>query len=315
MDGAFIDNEILIAAVQHRLPLWMASHRQHKDKIVKAAMWREVAAAVLPNVNIGGKRRRSLYRSAGSRLRDKFRRLFVANKKAKSGAGLDDVECITITWPYFQLLYFLKDTMQTRATSGNYVSPASLQSTSSLFCSPGAPVRPASQVQAGRQPPRPDSPTTRIGMNVQELLQDMVQFEDQCLELSEASAHSDDGASGPPGVVCPYTRSVIEAFLLTRQENRANPPNGEAAAARRTCFLFFMSSMRSTSVEVKTVDIPAGNCRHRRHGCEKRTGKASLKSQTHVHPSTGAHMENEQKLARRADVDVDDTRIQSTLLA
>ncbi|KAL3184683.1 hypothetical protein MRX96_006013 [Rhipicephalus microplus] len=160
MDGAFIDNKILITAVQHRLPLWMASHRQHKDKIVKAAMWREVAAAVLPNVNIDDAA--ELVQKRWKSLRDKFRRLFVANKKAKSGAGLDDVKCITITWPYLQLLYFLKDTMQTRATSGNYGCPASLQSTSSLFCCPGAPVRPASQVKAGRQPPRPDSPTARI---------------------------------------------------------------------------------------------------------------------------------------------------------
>ncbi|KAL3178525.1 hypothetical protein MRX96_038419 [Rhipicephalus microplus] len=139
-------------------------------------MWREVAAAVLPNVNIDDTA--ELVQKRWKSLRDEFRRLFVANKKAKSGAGLDDVECITITWPYFQLLYFLKDTMQTRATSGNYVSPASLQSTSSFFCSPGEPVRPASQVQAGRQPPRPDSPTTRI----------------------------DDDAFGPPGVVCPNTQ-------------------------------------------------------------------------------------------------------------
>ncbi|KAL3175695.1 hypothetical protein MRX96_000890 [Rhipicephalus microplus] len=49
-------------------------------------------------------------------LCDKFRRLSVANKKAKnSGAGLDDVESITITWSYFQFLYFLKDTIETRA--------------------------------------------------------------------------------------------------------------------------------------------------------------------------------------------------------
>ncbi|KAH8033459.1 hypothetical protein HPB51_013133 [Rhipicephalus microplus] len=182
MDGAFIDNKILITAVQHRLPLWMASHRQHKDKIVKAAMWREVAAAVLPNVNIDDAA--ELVQKRWKSLRDKFRRLFVANKKAKSGAGLDDVKCITITWPYLQLLYFLKDTMQTRA--------------------------PASQVKAGRQPPRPDSPTARIGMNEQELLQDMVQFEDQCLELSEASAHSDDDVSGPPGVVCTQERTARE---------------------------------------------------------------------------------------------------------
>ncbi|KAL3170852.1 hypothetical protein MRX96_043924 [Rhipicephalus microplus] len=257
MDGAFIDNEILIAAVQHRLPLWMASHRQHKDKIVKAAMWREVAAAVLPNVNIGDVRR-SLYRSAGSRFATSFRRLFVANKKAKSGAGLDDVECITITWPYFQLLYFLKDTMQTRAravlqlsceeqaTDGAFIDNeiliAAVQHRLPLWIAShrqhkdeivkaamwrevAAAVLPNVNIDDAAELVQKRWKSLRDKFwRLFELLQDMVQFEDQCLELSEASAHSDDGASGPPGVVCPYTRSVIEAFLLTRQENRANPP-------------------------------------------------------------------------------------------
>ncbi|KAL3245493.1 hypothetical protein MRX96_017952 [Rhipicephalus microplus] len=114
MDGAFIDNEILIAAVQHRLSLWNGKPPAAQgQKIVKAAMWREVAAAMLPNVNIDDAA--ELVQKRWKSLRDKFRRLFAANKKANSGAGLDDGECITITWPYFQLLYFLKDTMKTRA--------------------------------------------------------------------------------------------------------------------------------------------------------------------------------------------------------
>ncbi|KAL3207389.1 hypothetical protein MRX96_010178 [Rhipicephalus microplus] len=86
MDGAFIDMKILIAAGQHRLALWMTSHRQHKDKIVKSATWREVAAAVLPNVNIDDAA--ELVQKCWTSLCGKFRRLFVANKKAKkSGAG------------------------------------------------------------------------------------------------------------------------------------------------------------------------------------------------------------------------------------
>ncbi|KAL1470649.1 hypothetical protein MTO96_040314 [Rhipicephalus appendiculatus] len=114
MDGAFLDNEVLIAAVKQRPPLWMASHRQHKDKNVKAALWREVAAAVLPGVNVDGAT--ELVQKRWKSLRDKFRRLFVAYKKLrKSCAGLDDVESATITWLYFQILNFLKDTMETRA--------------------------------------------------------------------------------------------------------------------------------------------------------------------------------------------------------
>ncbi|KAL3220435.1 hypothetical protein MRX96_029875 [Rhipicephalus microplus] len=85
-----------------------------QDKILKAAMWRELAAAVLPNVNIDDSAQ--LVQKRWKCLRDKFRRLFAANKKAKkSGAGFDDVQCITITWPCFQLLCFLKDAMETRA--------------------------------------------------------------------------------------------------------------------------------------------------------------------------------------------------------
>lgn len=60
MDGAILDNEMLIAAVEQRPPFWMASHRLHKDKLVKAAMWWEVATAVLPGINIDGKLARGL---------------------------------------------------------------------------------------------------------------------------------------------------------------------------------------------------------------------------------------------------------------
>lgn len=109
-------------------------------------------------------------------------------------------------------------------------------------------------------------------------------------------------------------RSVVEAFLLTRQENRANPPTARLPLLAYLLPLFY-EQHEEHECRSENCCIPAGNCRHRRHGCEKRTRKASWSSQTHVHPSTGAHTEKEQKLARRADVDVDDTRIQSTLLA
>lgn len=49
------DTKLLIAAVEQRPALWMASHRQHNDKYVKAALWREVAAAVMPGLGFEGK--------------------------------------------------------------------------------------------------------------------------------------------------------------------------------------------------------------------------------------------------------------------
>lgn len=49
------DTKLLIAAVEQRPALWMASHRQHNDKYVKAALWREVAATVMPGLGFEGK--------------------------------------------------------------------------------------------------------------------------------------------------------------------------------------------------------------------------------------------------------------------
>ncbi|KAH7977920.1 hypothetical protein HPB49_003947 [Dermacentor silvarum] len=100
MAGMIINAELLIAAVEQQPALWMASHRQHKDKYVKAALWREVAAAVMPGVGI-----EAVEAATGQ----------VAHKnRQRSGAGQDDVESGDSTWAFFDLLLFLKDTMQTR---------------------------------------------------------------------------------------------------------------------------------------------------------------------------------------------------------
>ncbi|KAH7957368.1 hypothetical protein HPB52_018148 [Rhipicephalus sanguineus] len=108
-----IDCELLIAAVQCRVPLWMASHKQHKDRNVKTALWSEVAAAVLPNVD--NKVAVEMAQKRWKSLRDKFRRLLTAVLQArKSGAGRDDVDSVDTSWPYYELLMFLKDTMLTR---------------------------------------------------------------------------------------------------------------------------------------------------------------------------------------------------------
>ncbi|XP_072145960.1 uncharacterized protein [Dermacentor andersoni] len=108
------DTELLIAAVEQRPALWMARHREHKNKFVKAALWREVAAAVMP-VGVGIEEGVELVQKRWKSLRDKFRRLFFAHKdQLRSGASQEDAESLESSWPFFDALLFLKDTMQTR---------------------------------------------------------------------------------------------------------------------------------------------------------------------------------------------------------
>ncbi|KAL3213049.1 hypothetical protein MRX96_007769 [Rhipicephalus microplus] len=70
-------------------------------------------------------------------------------------------------------------------------------------------------------------------MNVQELLQDMVQFEDQCLELSEASAHLDDDDFGPPGVVCPNTQERTAPEPAVVDESAGSTPTQRKSRKRK----------------------------------------------------------------------------------
>ncbi|XP_077512680.1 uncharacterized protein LOC144123810 [Amblyomma americanum] len=54
-------------------------------------------------------------------LRDKFRRLYTARQLGrKSGAGADDIEATDFVWAHYEQLLFLRNTMFTRPTSGNY---------------------------------------------------------------------------------------------------------------------------------------------------------------------------------------------------
>ncbi|XP_037558326.1 transcription factor Adf-1 [Dermacentor silvarum] len=177
MAGMIIDAVLLIAAVEQRPALWMASHRQHKDKYVKAALWREVAAAVMPGVGI--EEAVELAQKRWKSLRDKFRRIFFAHKnRQRRGAGQDDVESGDSTWPFFDLLLFLKDTMQTRVTSGNYTN--SEASPASQPVSPASQMsRPASQtIRPASQPVGPPSPAASSQQTAQELLGNIMQFED-----------------------------------------------------------------------------------------------------------------------------------------
>ncbi|XP_054921362.1 uncharacterized protein [Dermacentor andersoni] len=169
-DGC-INNETLIAEVQCRQPLWMASHKQHKDRNLKAALWTEVTAAVLPDINI--QVGLELVQKRWKSLRDKFRRIFNGRiKTQRSGAGADDVESVDTAWPYFELLLFLKDTMVTRPTSGNYVVPASPREEASQQLDTSEPL-------GGNQQ----------HSSAERLLMGIAQFEDQ--DLDEQSDFSD----------------------------------------------------------------------------------------------------------------------------
>lgn len=49
-----IDNDLLIAEVSARVPLWQSRHPEHKNRLRKRALWAQVAAAVLPGDPRGG---------------------------------------------------------------------------------------------------------------------------------------------------------------------------------------------------------------------------------------------------------------------
>ncbi|KAL3191500.1 hypothetical protein MRX96_059869 [Rhipicephalus microplus] len=89
-----VDNEKLISCVASRTSLWLATHKDHKNRQVKDALWKEVGQIMYP-----GKASKECITALQKRwkfLRDKFRRLFVlAQKKKKSGMGTEDADSDT----------------------------------------------------------------------------------------------------------------------------------------------------------------------------------------------------------------------------
>ncbi|KAH6925558.1 hypothetical protein HPB50_007110 [Hyalomma asiaticum] len=107
-----IDNELLISSVAARPMLWQVKNKEFKNKVKKNALWLEVAAAVLPGVPNAENFIQTRWKS----LRDKFRRLWTQLKAAhKSGAGAEDTDEMNVSWPYFEMLLFLKDSIEGRA--------------------------------------------------------------------------------------------------------------------------------------------------------------------------------------------------------
>lgn len=63
--SAEVNNDLLIAEVFAREPLWQSRHPDHKHKLKKRALWAEVAAVVLPGDPRGGMSAFSLSAAVG----------------------------------------------------------------------------------------------------------------------------------------------------------------------------------------------------------------------------------------------------------
>ncbi|XP_077536928.1 uncharacterized protein LOC144149252 [Haemaphysalis longicornis] len=167
-----INAEALISAVAARPALWQAKHRDNKNKHRKQALWDEVAAAVAPGVADG-----ETVQKKWKSLRDKYRRLFNLMLDAeRSGASAEDMP--VITWPHYEQLEFLKDTMESRPTSGNMTKAAS----------EAMPPPPAGSLPPAVPPPhaaaRAETPM--------EILENIVNYED--LETVSLLSDEDGGA-------------------------------------------------------------------------------------------------------------------------
>ncbi|KAL3182585.1 hypothetical protein MRX96_034510 [Rhipicephalus microplus] len=106
----------LISCVASRTSLWLATHKDHKNRQVKDALWKEVGQIMYP-----GKASKECITALQKRwkfLRDKFRRLFVLSPEKKRKAAW-----ARKTPTPTPKLVFLRDTMTFRETSGNFESP------------------------------------------------------------------------------------------------------------------------------------------------------------------------------------------------
>uniref|UniRef100_A0A6B0UZI5 Putative alcohol dehydrogenase transcription factor myb/sant like protein n=1 Tax=Ixodes ricinus TaxID=34613 RepID=A0A6B0UZI5_IXORI len=110
-----VNNERLISEVEKRPALWQAQCKDYKDTKKKSAIWCELGDLLLP----GDKDRVDKVQKRWRSLRDKLVRLLRDMKKTRtSGAGADDVED-PMAWPHFEQMYFVKDSLEHRSTSGN----------------------------------------------------------------------------------------------------------------------------------------------------------------------------------------------------
>lgn len=114
-----LDIEALIYCIEARPALWHSRHKDHKNRFKKRLLWAEVAAAVLPGVCDA----EAMVQKRWKSLRDKFRRLAIARMSAqKNGMKAEEAADATVddvTWPYYEQLLFLKNSMEGIPLSNN----------------------------------------------------------------------------------------------------------------------------------------------------------------------------------------------------
>lgn len=120
---AKLDNDALIYSVEARPALWHWRHKDHKNRFKKRMLWAEVAAAVLPGVTDA----EAMVQKRWKSLRDKFRRLVTAQIAQKNGIKTEDQaadgNADDVTWPYYEQLLFLKNSMEGISSFSNVNVP------------------------------------------------------------------------------------------------------------------------------------------------------------------------------------------------
>ncbi|XP_042873236.1 uncharacterized protein LOC122253890 [Penaeus japonicus] len=106
-----MDIENLINEVSLTPCIWDASHKQHSDRTVIAQQWKRIAEKLRVSDDAAKKKFKN--------LRDQFRLELKKVPLGRSGDPELPIEEYLTIWPWFRRMFFLKDQILRRATSGN----------------------------------------------------------------------------------------------------------------------------------------------------------------------------------------------------
>ncbi|KAK4299017.1 hypothetical protein Pmani_028673 [Petrolisthes manimaculis] len=127
-----LDNEKLIHEVSRSSCIWNPSHTQHNDRIFIAQQWERIG----DQLNVSGENAKKRFKN----LRDQFR---LELKKVPTGrAGDPDLplDQYRSNWPWFKMMFFLKDQMKGRGPNGKMLVLKEDSSTLDAFLIPPVPI-------------------------------------------------------------------------------------------------------------------------------------------------------------------------------
>ncbi|KAL1492347.1 hypothetical protein ABEB36_010607 [Hypothenemus hampei] len=108
-----MDIEKLILCVEAKRPLWDQKTKEYHNRIIVKKLWEAVAEEVGESS--------SIVKSKWRNLRDNFRRELSKSKNYRSGDAAGPSK--KSKWAYFEILSFLRDTFNSRPSSGNINFP------------------------------------------------------------------------------------------------------------------------------------------------------------------------------------------------